>query len=119
MALQNLDYTSKPVTPERMRDCIDTILSMQNPNGGYASYELKRGSDRMEYLNAAEVFGGHPPSLWVSKLNRRRQYHGGLPLSRMHNLCAVCSQKLFSGRSNLPHGGSIVRFSTPPFSNMR
>ena len=57
MALQSLDYTPKPVTPARMRDCIDTILSMQNPSGGFASYELQRGSPNMEYLNAAEVFG--------------------------------------------------------------
>jgi lanosterol synthase len=30
---------------------------MQNPSGGYASYELQRGSEKMELLNAAEVFG--------------------------------------------------------------
>jgi lanosterol synthase len=55
--MQSLGYTKEPVTLERMRDCIDTILSMQNPNGGFASYELQRGSEKMEYLNAAEVFG--------------------------------------------------------------
>lgn len=57
MALQALGFTEKPVTPERMQDCVDTLLSMQNPSGGFASYELQRGSERMEYLNAAEVFG--------------------------------------------------------------
>lgn len=40
-----------------MRDSVDTILSMQNPNGGFASYELQRGTEMMELLNAAEVFG--------------------------------------------------------------
>jgi lanosterol synthase len=40
-----------------MQECVDTLLSMQNPSGGFASYELQRGSERMEYLNAAEVFG--------------------------------------------------------------
>ena len=30
---------------------------MQNSNGGYASYETKRGSRLMELLNPAEVFG--------------------------------------------------------------
>ena len=55
--MQSLGYTKKAVSLDRMRDCIDTILSMQNPNGGYASYELQRGSEKMEYLNAAEVFG--------------------------------------------------------------
>lgn len=30
---------------------------MQNPNGGFASYELVRGPQWLEYLNPAEVFG--------------------------------------------------------------
>jgi lanosterol synthase len=30
---------------------------MQNENGGFASYELVRGSHKLEWLNAAEVFG--------------------------------------------------------------
>jgi hypothetical protein len=30
---------------------------MQNPNGGFASYELVRGSSKLEWLNTAEVFG--------------------------------------------------------------
>lgn len=55
--MQSLSYTPKPITIERMRDCVDTILSMQNPNGGFASYELQRGSEMLELLNAAEVFG--------------------------------------------------------------
>ena len=33
------------------------LLSMQNGNGGYASYERKRGSILLELLNPAEVFG--------------------------------------------------------------
>jgi lanosterol synthase len=57
LALQSLSYTNEAITIDRMKDCVDTILSMQNPNGGYASYELQRGSERMEYLNASEVFG--------------------------------------------------------------
>ncbi|WWD18426.1 hypothetical protein CI109_102876 [Kwoniella shandongensis] len=57
MALQELDYTSKPVNLERMRDAVDTLLSMQNPTGGFASYELQRGSKKLEWFNAAEVFG--------------------------------------------------------------
>lgn len=30
---------------------------MQNPGGGFASYELIRGSKYLELLNPAEVFG--------------------------------------------------------------
>ena len=45
------------VSPARCRDAVDTILTMQNSSGGFASYEPKRGSEYMELLNAAEVFG--------------------------------------------------------------
>lgn len=30
---------------------------MQNPDGGFASYELVRGNKKLEWLNTAEVFG--------------------------------------------------------------
>lgn len=59
MGIQALSYSPKPVTLSRMRDAVDTILSMQNPNGGFASYELQRGTESLEVLNAAEVFGEH------------------------------------------------------------
>ncbi|KAK4684411.1 hypothetical protein P7C73_g5763, partial [Tremellales sp. Uapishka_1] len=57
LAIQSLSYTPKAVSLPRMRDCIDVLLTMQNPSGGFASYELQRGSEKMEWLNAAEVFG--------------------------------------------------------------
>lgn len=50
-------YTPKSVDLQRMKDCVDTILSLQNPSGGFASYELVRGHQKMEWLNTAEVFG--------------------------------------------------------------
>lgn len=58
MALQSIPGMPQMVSRDRMRDNIDTLLSMQNPNGGYASYELQRAGEWMELLNAAEVFGG-------------------------------------------------------------
>ena len=47
------------IIPEfRLKQAVDLLLTMQNPgSGGFASYELQRGSELMEYLNAAEVFG--------------------------------------------------------------
>ncbi|WRT67730.1 uncharacterized protein IL334_004702 [Kwoniella shivajii] len=57
IAIQSLSYAPKTLGLDRMRDAIDTLLTMQNPSGGFASYELMRGSTKMEYLNAAEVFG--------------------------------------------------------------
>lgn len=33
------------------------LLSMQNSNGGFSSYETKRAGSVMEIINPAEVFG--------------------------------------------------------------
>ncbi|KFY24315.1 hypothetical protein V493_05316 [Pseudogymnoascus sp. VKM F-4281 (FW-2241)] len=41
----------------RIFDAIDTLLTFQNTSGGCASYEPQRGSEYLELLNAAEVFG--------------------------------------------------------------
>ncbi|PPQ66646.1 hypothetical protein CVT26_009400 [Gymnopilus dilepis] len=53
----NLDFTPKLISKERMCDAVDVMLSLQNPNGGFASYELVRGPRWLEWLNPAEVFG--------------------------------------------------------------
>ncbi|PQE08309.1 lanosterol synthase protein [Rutstroemia sp. NJR-2017a BVV2] len=42
---------------QRIFDAIDTLLTYQNKSGGCASYEPTRGSEKLEMLNAAEVFG--------------------------------------------------------------
>ena len=55
--LQRIPGIPQLISNERIKDAIDTLLTMQNPSGGFASYENVRGSEYMEYLNAAEVFG--------------------------------------------------------------
>lgn len=55
--LQDLPYTKKLIPYDRLCDCVDVLLSMQNPSGGYASYELIRAPMWVEWLNPAEVFG--------------------------------------------------------------
>lgn len=65
LLLQNLgdpEDDSKYLFPvvlseQRQRWPVDIILTMQNKTGGVASYEPRRGSEYLEYLNAAEVFG--------------------------------------------------------------
>jgi len=49
--------TEKVISDERLFDAVDVMLTMQNPNGGFASYELVRGPKWLEWLNPAEVFG--------------------------------------------------------------
>lgn len=45
------------LSEERQKWAIDILLIMQNSSGGVSSYETARGSEYLEYLNAAEVFG--------------------------------------------------------------
>ena len=45
------------LSEERQKWAVDIILTMQNASGGVASYEPRRGSEYLEFLNAAEVFG--------------------------------------------------------------
>lgn len=47
----------KKVSFERLAKAADLILSFQNPNGGWASYELQRAGKWLEMMNPAEVFG--------------------------------------------------------------
>ncbi len=57
MMLQHTPGYQTLVSNDRLKDAIDTLLTMQNASGGFASYEPTRGSEHLEYLNAAEVFG--------------------------------------------------------------
>ena len=42
---------------ERMADAVNLLLSMQNKDGGWATYELRRGPQWLELLNPSDVFG--------------------------------------------------------------
>jgi lanosterol synthase len=53
----DLKFTPKLVSKERMCDSVDLLLTLQNPDGGFASYEPIRGPRWLEWLNPAEVFG--------------------------------------------------------------
>jgi lanosterol synthase len=58
------------VSDDRLFDAVDTLLTMQNHDGGFASYELVRGPNWLEWLNPAEVFGKfYPPITAVLSLN--------------------------------------------------
>ncbi|BFZ56909.1 Lanosterol synthase (Oxidosqualene--lanosterol cyclase) [Savitreella phatthalungensis] len=53
---QSEDIFAKRLTDDRLFECVDTLLTMQNSNGGFASYEKVRASQLLELLNPAEVF---------------------------------------------------------------
>jgi lanosterol synthase len=56
--LQKMHNYTPVVSEDRLQDAVDVLLTMQNKkSGGFASYEPQRGSEYMELLNAAEVFG--------------------------------------------------------------
>jgi lanosterol synthase len=55
--LQHHPAYQKLIDDSRLQDAVDVLLSLQNPNGGFASYELARGGEWMEWINPAEVFG--------------------------------------------------------------
>ncbi len=49
-------WVKQPIDRNRLKKSIELILSMQNRDGGWASYEKKRGGDWLEHLNPSQVF---------------------------------------------------------------
>ncbi|PGH07301.1 lanosterol synthase [Blastomyces parvus] len=58
LQLQKVHGYPALISDDRLKDAVDTLISMQNKTGGYTEYEPTRGSPYLEWLNAAEVFGG-------------------------------------------------------------
>ncbi|KAE8416353.1 terpenoid cyclases/protein prenyltransferase alpha-alpha toroid [Aspergillus pseudocaelatus] len=56
--LQEIHNYPKLISAQRLKDSVDCLLLMQNPSGGFTEYETTRASPKVEWLNAAEVFGG-------------------------------------------------------------
>ncbi|CAN4097427.1 unnamed protein product [Withania somnifera] len=52
-----VDIVGEPIAPRKLCDAVDLILSLQNSNGGYASYELTRSYAWLEMINPSETFG--------------------------------------------------------------
>ncbi|XP_057401560.1 lanosterol synthase isoform X1 [Balaenoptera acutorostrata] len=50
-------FVTKHVPRERLFDAVAVLLSMRNPDGGFATYETKRGGHLLELLNPSEIFG--------------------------------------------------------------
>lgn len=59
LRLQACDWIPREsvISEHRLVEAVDMILSYQNRDGGWATYELTRGSKWLEFLNPSEVFG--------------------------------------------------------------
>ncbi|KAI8381007.1 terpenoid cyclases/protein prenyltransferase alpha-alpha toroid [Radiomyces spectabilis] len=55
--LQQTSGIPQLITMDRLHDAVDVLLTMQNADNGFASYEPIRGPHWLELLNPAEVFG--------------------------------------------------------------
>nr|KYP61355.1 Cycloartenol synthase [Cajanus cajan] len=51
------EIVGEPLNAKRLYDAVNVILSLQNEDGGFATYELKRSYDWLEIINPAETFG--------------------------------------------------------------
>lgn len=60
MYLNRMPFINKTISDERVFQGIDVLLNMQNADGGFASYEFRRGPFWLEYMNPSEVFGMSP-----------------------------------------------------------
>ncbi|KAF5469380.1 hypothetical protein F2P56_013460 [Juglans regia] len=51
------DIVGETISTDQLYDAVNVILSLQNNEGGFASYELTRSSAWLEMINPEEMFG--------------------------------------------------------------
>ncbi|KAF2021085.1 terpene synthase [Aaosphaeria arxii CBS 175.79] len=98
------------ISERRCLDAIDVILTMQNEGGGCASYEPTRGSELLEHLNAAEVFGrimieyNYPEctTACVTALHMAQKYYPDYRANEVKTFKAAAIE--YIRRSQLPDG---------------
>ncbi|KAL7881991.1 hypothetical protein AOLI_G00088400 [Acnodon oligacanthus] len=54
---ERCSFITDHIPAERLFDAVNVLLSMKNADGGFATYETKRGGKLLELLNPSEVFG--------------------------------------------------------------
>ncbi|TSK92907.1 Lanosterol synthase [Bagarius yarrelli] len=54
---EKCSFITAHIPTQRLCDAVDVLLSLRNCDGGFASYETKRGGKLLELLNPSEVFG--------------------------------------------------------------
>ncbi|XP_040375263.1 cycloartenol synthase 2-like [Rosa chinensis] len=51
------EIVGEAIAADQLHDAVNVVLSLQNSNGGFASYELTRSYAWLEMINPAETFG--------------------------------------------------------------
>ncbi|XP_070566081.1 lanosterol synthase-like [Ptychodera flava] len=54
---EKCSYIRNRIPDTKCYDAVNVLLSMRNSDGGFATYETKRGGHLLELLNPSEVFG--------------------------------------------------------------
>ncbi|PSC70347.1 Cycloartenol synthase isoform B [Micractinium conductrix] len=57
LAQMDSKLVGPPIPTARLEDCVNVILSYQNSDGGWATYENKRSFEILETINPSETFG--------------------------------------------------------------
>ena len=114
--LQDPKDRSKKLFPalfseERQRWPVDIVLTMQNITGGVSSYEPARGSEYLEYLNAAEVFGRimveyDYPECTTACVTALHQFHDAHPDYRANDIHNFTTRAVEWIRTNQRDDGS-------------
>ncbi|CAF0907348.1 unnamed protein product [Adineta ricciae] len=55
---EQMSISPHRISSDRLEDAVNFLLSIQNKDGGWATYELQRSTAWIELLNPAEVFQG-------------------------------------------------------------
>jgi squalene/oxidosqualene cyclase-like protein len=74
------------IPEERLRQAVELLLHFQNDDGGWATYEKRRGSRLLELLNPSDVFGEimidysyvECSAACVRALDKYRRHHPGI-----------------------------------------
>ena len=114
--LRDPDNPSKQLFPnvlseQRQKWPIDVLLAMQNSTGGVSSYEPARGSEYLEHLNAAEVFGRimveyDYPECTTACVTALHQFHEVYPDYRANEIRSFTTQAVEWIRTNQRDDGS-------------
>jgi len=101
---------ASPLAPERLRQAVAFILSRQNADGGFGTYERRRAGKLLEMVNPSEMFGQCMTELSyiectgsaLAALAHYRKHHSDLPKGEIER--AIGKAVAFLRRRQLADG---------------